>query len=409
MSSPESQTPSPRGPRKRTYDAISRRAFLGGAGSAALVAFLSACRLLPELSQPPAARLPPTLTPLPTFGPPGTLGPDPTGAPSPSAPGPSPSPSGPTPFPPGPPSKLGLFVAWHHPQIFNLVRTRNVAVVKTLELDPNFLAEIKRQSPGTLIVGRLPWEQPDLGAGASTSQVQRLVEKLLPLALDPRRAGLVDAWEGFNEPVAANIEQVKKLAELEVERVRLLAERGLRSVVGNFAAGQPPLEYWPYLRPALEAALAHRGYLGLHEYSAPVMQFGTGKQQLDRTADEKDEGWLTLRYRKVYRSYLIPMGLRLPLVITECGIDGGIRGRPGPPGRGWRDFVEYWESQGMGSDGPGTYVGQLAWYDAELHKDDYVIGAAIFAMTAFQEWVSYQLLGDAAEVLKRYLLVHPAR
>ncbi len=45
----------------------------------------------------------------------------------------------------------------------------------------------------------------------------------------------------------------------------------------------------------------------------------------------------------------------------------------------------------------------------ELHKDDYVAGAAIFAMTAFQEWLSYQLLGDAAEVLQRYLLVHPAR
>ena len=39
--------------------------------------------------------------------------------------------------------------------------------------------------------------------------------------------------------------------------------------------------------------------------------------------------------------------------------------------------------------------------------DSYVKGAAIFAITAFQEWESYQLLGEAAEILEQYLSVHP--
>jgi hypothetical protein len=63
----------------------------------------------------------------------------------------------------------------------------------------------------------------------------------------------------------------------------------------------------------------------------------------------------------------------------------------------------------MGWDTPGNYVEQLAWYDGQLQLDDYVAGAAIFAMTAFQEWDSYQLLDEAAAVLKQYLAVHPLR
>lgn len=315
----------------------------------------------------------------------------------------------PTPFPAGPPTKLGLFVAWYHPQIMDLIGTRNVALLKTLEFDPNFLAEVKARSPETLIVGRVTLGQLDLNGGDMKAEARRAVEAMLPVALDGRRAGLIDAWEGFNEPVAGDEGQMGKLAELEAERVRLLAENGLRAVVGNFGAGQPPLEWWPAFRPALEAAQAHGGYLGLHEYSAPTIWFNTNRPDLDFRANAADEGWLTLRYRKVYGQYLIPWGLRLPLLVTECGVDGMVGDRPGPPGKGWKDFAAYWAELGMGWDTPGNYVEQLAWYDSQLHLDDYVEGAAVFAMTAFQEWESYQLQGDAATILQQYLSVHPSR
>ncbi len=49
-----------------------------------------------------------------------------------------------------------------------------------------------------------------------------------------------------------------------------------------------------------------------------------------------------------------------PFLITECGIDLGLVGR----GRkGWR-------SAGLSAE---EYVRQLAWYNAELARDDYVI------------------------------------
>jgi hypothetical protein len=302
---------------------------------------------------------------------------------------------------------LGLFVAWNHPQIMDLIATRNVTLLKTLELDPTFLADVRANSPETLIVGRVMLGQVDLSRADMGAEARRALEAVLPLALDERRAGLVDAWEGFNEPVAGDEDQMRRLAALEAERVRLLAENGLRAVVGNFGAGQPPLEWWTAFRPALEAAQAHGGYLGLHEYSAPTMWFNTNRAPLDFRADSADEGWLTLRYRKVYRQFLIPWGLRLPLLITECGMDGLVTGRPGPPGKGWKDFAGYWAELGMGQDAAGNYVEQLAWYDSQLQEDDYVLGAAVFAMTAFQEWESYQLQGKAAEILQQYLSVHP--
>jgi hypothetical protein len=250
-------------------------------------------------------------------------------------------------------------------------------------------------------------DQLDLNRDDMQAEARRAVEAILPLALDPRRAGLLDAWEGFNEPVPGDEDQMRKLAELEVERVRLLADHGLRAVVGNFGAGQPPLEWWPTFRPALEAAQAHGGYLGLHEYSAPTIWFNTNRAPLDFRAEPTDQGWLTLRYRKVYRQFLIPWGLGLPLLITECGVDGLVDQRPGPPGKGWRDFAGYWAELGMGQDAAGNYVEQLAWYDSQLQLDDYLQGAAVFAMTAFGEWDSYQLQGEAAAILQQYLSVHP--
>jgi hypothetical protein len=291
----------------------------------------------------------------------------------------------------------------------DLVATGNVALLKTLELDPAFLADVRAWSPDTIIVGRVESGQVDLSRTEMAAEARRAVEAVLPFALDGRRTGLVDAWEGFNEPVPGDQDQMRRLAELEVERVRLLAENGLRAVVGNFGTGQPPLEWWPAFRPALEAAQAQGGYLGLHEYSAPTMWYNTTRQPLSFRAGPADEGWLTLRYRKVYGQYLIPWGLRLPLLITECGIDGLVGDRPGPPGKGWMDFGRYWEELGMGPDAAGNYVEQLAWYDSQLQFDDYVVGASVFAMTAFDGWGTYQLLGEAAQILQQYVSVHPMR
>ena len=65
----------------------------------------------------------------------------------------------------------------------------------------------------------------------------------------------------------------------------------------------------------------------------------------------------------------------------------------------------------MGKDTPGNYTEQLAWYDASLQQDDYVLGGAIFAAAASPGWESYEILGDGGvePFLKQYLSVHPVR
>ena len=46
----------------------------------------------------------------------------------------------------------------------------------------------------------------------------------------------------------------------------------------------------------------------------------------------------------------------------------------------------------MGRDGIRIYLNQLAWYDAELQKDDYVLGCAVFTAGPMNHhWVSYDI------------------
>lgn len=324
-------------------------------------------------------------------------------------PAPTPTPTA-TAFPPGPPTKLGLFITRNDGRIKDLLRTGNVTLVKTLEYDPNFVAEMKSISPNTLIVGRMDVPQVNLVEMTDPrAAAQAFADLLLPIATEPRRLANIDAWEAFNEPIAGNPDEMARLGEFEAYRTEIFANAGVRSCVGNFSAGMPPLEWWPQFRPAIEAAIKHKGYLGLHEYSAPTMQFGTPQDPLGWAVNPAEEGWITLRYRKVYRGYLQPNKLEIPILLTEVGIDGLLQNRPGPEGKGWTYFGDYWAGLGMGSDTPGNYIEQLAWYDAHLMADDYILGSAIFAAAASPGWESYEVLGETFPFLHQYLSVHPPR
>ncbi|MBA3530288.1 MAG: hypothetical protein H0T73_00005, partial [Ardenticatenales bacterium] len=317
----------------------------------------------------------------------------------------------PTPFPPGPATRLGLFVGYQHPKLLELLHTGNVPLVKTLEYDANLMEHIKQISPNTTIVARYtPLKQLELATMDPAAEARQFVEMLLPIATEPKRLANIDVWEAYNEPTVRNPEEMKRLADFEAERVRLLAQAGVRSCIGNFATGEPALELWPHFFSALQAAKEHNGVLGLHEYSAPYLWFGSGPYQLQAGQDEGDEGWLTLRYRKAYRRYLQPNGLDIPLLITETGIDGQVLNRPGPSGLGWQDFADFWEQEGrIRTTAADFYMEQLAWYDAELVLDSYVGGAAIYALAAPTGWASFEIVGSCADLLQQYLAVHPRR
>jgi hypothetical protein len=243
--------------------------------------------------------------------------------------------------------------------------------------------DVKATSPDTVLVGRLYQErEPDFGdtSLAPVVAARDHCDQILPWA--ERMGETYSFWQGVNEPVIKDHDSMQRYADFEVERIRQLHSHGYRAAVGSFSVGNPELAYWQSFLPALEAALAHNGALALHEYAWPTL--------------DTEHPWYLLRHRKVYDGEPehewggLPWHLKaLPLLITECGLDGLIE--QGYPPRGWQ--VLY------GTD-PDQYLEQLAWYDAELYKDPYVVGAAIYCCgTPDWHWKSYDISSGLAQVL----------
>jgi hypothetical protein len=269
---------------------------------------------------------------------------------------------------------------------------------------------------GVLVIGRRHEGQYDAQLQRASGKTprkaaQQFVEgQLSTYQANPR----IEYWEGHNEPVWSSEEEMSWYAQFEVERLLLLADLGLKGVIGNFASGAPPLNLWPAFFPALEAAARYQGLLGLHEYSCPWMWWMTGNYQLNPDEDEGDEGWTTLRYRKVYRRHLIPNGYgNVPLVITEAGIDPLVNPKPPSVGGGgtWKHLGSFWAAHDNEPDKADFYFRQLVWYDDQLQQDPYVVGAAVFTWGSFgPPWSDFDVAGtEVADKLIERAQDNPAR
>ena len=322
-------------------------------------------------------RATPTFTASPTLTPTPTRTKRPTPTPTPTLPWP------PALDRPGP-SKLGLHVQWNNSsEIMEFVRYMKPAVVKAVG-DFGFLEELKQVSPLTVIVARTDARVPFEGDPVAAARGYVMGD------LETYRAHpAVDYWEGINEPGVRG--HMAWYAAFEAERTRFMAELGLKTAVGSFSAGAPEWEDFGAFLPAIEAAAKYGGIFTVHEYDAPTMDRSIGAG-LPGHPNYPDRGALALRYRWWYDDFLKPRGLVVPLVVSEAGVDGGVSNRPGPRGRGWQDFVRYWVDQGLAKDGLRAYLNQLQAYDAELRKDDYVIGFAVFTAGAMNDdWRSYDI------------------
>lgn len=287
------------------------------------------------------------------------------------------------------PSKLGLHVVRNNdPGIMEFVRQAQPAVMKAVD-DLGFTMEIRTVSPRTIIIGRI--NAPDQTyVGIPEETARDFVNAQLGRYL---AYPAVDYWEGWNEP-DPKMENMAWYARFEQERVRLLAQHGLRAAIGGFSTGVPEMDAFALFVPAIETALQYRGILSLHEYGAPDITYLYG-DPLPGYPTYPDRGSLKFRYRWYYQDILEPAGLVIPLVISEAGIDGIIGNRPGPQGEGWKDFQEYWVQQGWGATGPEAFINQLAWYDNGVRLDGYVIGFTVFTAGGIGQWHSY----DVNEIL----------
>ncbi len=347
----------------------------------------------------------PTATPLPTStAPTDTPAPvKPTDTPRPPEPTDTPRPPWPAPLSGQTTSKLGLHIiaVYPDPDIMEFVSRVHPRVVMS-PYDQEGLAKIKAASPSTVTISRFDvsgqeeWVRtvPD-AAAAANHYVEVNLEHY-------RQNPAIDYWEGMNEFAPQTPEEWQWFAQYEATRACAMQAQGLHAAIGAFPVGYPrTFDEMTAFLPALEAAHRCGGILTIHEYNGPTMDCGVVTNVPNiipgAPAVSVPAGIYTLRYRILYEGLLKPRGLGdLPLAITELGADGGSPkdGCQGP-GHGWtwKRYQQWWVGQGFGAIGAEAYVNVLAWYDAEMKKDPYVIGAAIFTSGEFATtaWANFDI------------------
>jgi lysozyme len=238
------------------------------------------------------------------------------------------------------------------------VATWKPPVAVVLDPAPERWARAALATPQTRFVWRLARkDQPDFNQPIdAVTEARRWMTEALPFVL-----GIAGGfWQGLNEVAVDSALAMGRYAAFEVERVRLLTMYSARAGVGALGAGIPrQLNWWRPFLPALQAARDNGGMLLLHEYAWP--RLGN---------DESRE----LRHRKLYRGDAscgwegVPAQLQVPLIISECGLDGGVV-RPG--------WVQGWQGVVTADE----YLRQLDGYSQELERDEYCLGACIYCLS----------------------------
>ena len=326
----------------------------------------------------------------------------PTPLPSDAPPPPPPTPQWPDPIAGQTASKLGLHVIRDQDYAYAMEFVRRVhpRVMKVLG-EVHWLADVKAASPDTVTIGRYDGQE-ETWVGSADPVAAADAYVTANLERYQRNPG-VDYWEGWNEYNPSTPASWEWYAQFEAERACVMQAHGLRAAVGTFGVGWPnTYDQMGLFLPALEAAHRCGAIWTLHEYNSPTFQCGVsvdvpgvipGAPQFPGVL----VGYHTLRYRIWYEGYLKPRGLGdLPLVISELGIQGLAVGGPcnDPGGGDWKDYRDWWVQHGYGVDWTQAYLNVLAWYDAEIRKDPYVIGAAIFTLGApnpANDWHGFDL------------------
>ncbi len=271
-------------------------------------------------------------------------------------------------------SKLGIYVincgdlavAWFE-------RAKPVLAV-SMDHNPDYWRQVKAVSPGTFVLGRYYVDEGEQRFDSPGADADWFFGLVRPHAL--RMHALYDAWMGYNEPKVSHVDAAIRLSQWTVRFAELMHALGTKVAAYAFGEGNPEPELWW----VLAKGLADSDYLCLHEYDAPDMR--------------RTETWRCLRYRRALAA--LPAELRdKPIVIGECGIDGGVDG-VWRPREGWRKFGD-----------AAHYMESLKWYDAELQKDAQVLGAAVFAARWDQGQGSYDV-ADLAELRDYIAMGGPA-
>ncbi len=261
--------------------------------------------------------------------------------------------------------------------------------------DRGLLREIRSGlSPDSFVVGRIFVDPPQQDAwltggdpeGAGRAFADRIAGYDFQLAKERGANGrlLIDAWMGLNEPVkgpaafvdwqpdAETLARYDALDRFQAAFLDRLRGEGLEGVAFSFAAGN--FVAANHVAPYFPRSLAAYTYLAFHEYGWPALMPRAG------TATA------ALLYREVMQGIRDRYGPRHVVIITEAGLARMYRHPEFPPGDvGWLypgetiPEAQYWES--------------LQWYNGEMARDDYVMGACLYQVGHSGAWETFRHLG----------------
>lgn len=262
------------------------------------------------------------------------------------------------------PSKLGIHAiapAATIPTLRDLAEQGlRMATVKAVD-SIDMLREAKAIDPQIVTFGR--YTRGRNGENVETPRLEgdlRATARWLMDALLPRweqHRAYVDYWEIVNEVDPPGAEGHRRLAELMIHCMEIAEAEGYHVGLFSYSLGVPEYEEFAALveTGVFQKAKAGGHVFALHEYAWPMDKWYG--EPLPGQPAYPDRGPLACRYRWWYEDFLIPRGEVVPLYITETNLDTDIRPIP-----------------------TETWMQQMAWYDAELRKDPYVLGAHIFTL-----------------------------
>lgn len=216
------------------------------------------------------------------------------------------------------PSALAAHVLESSASAFGFTTRSKAGAVKLVNAFSQ-ASEYRRANPNILIVARNVLDKDDRWRDFAHAPRAFFDAHTRPHLEHPANKD-IDVWEtNVNEDGPRKVDGTDRLdiadmalrARFETAQAELITQAGKRPAVGHFAVGNPSgttaeqLAAWRAYLPALRAAYAGRGYVGLHVY------FDVS-------------GW-ELAVRSLIQ-VLAENALALRIIITECGLANGSRG-----------------------------------------------------------------------------------
>ena len=252
----------------------------------------------------------------------------------------------------------GLHVNYLTPGALETIRKGRPQMVKTLDHHKDWRA-IKQECGIQFLLGR-EWLDPVANLEPTPEEAaENLFGAMRPFMA--MHHGVYDAWESpWNERYQRPWERLEDYGRATRRFCQLAHGIGVKVAVGNFSVANPePEEMTLFLE-----GLAEADYLSLHEYWLP---------------DNYNWGGWAGKWKRLLAA--IPSQYQRPVLITECGIDGGLEDRRA---HGWRSY----------DVAPTRYVEQLNEYRNSL--DERVLGMTVFCCgTLDNAWSPFDVAGVA--------------